>query len=157
MPFADTHRNAAAYLRPDARWQGWARDGHLPAGERFDDGPTVYRIEKLKEMLARVGLLAPPYPDPDGSGACRVPLCGGSVRRADGRVAIVDADTLALLDGAVLSWESVYRGQSNFVGLCRPEKPTGVARGRRARRGCPLAPSQRSRPCPTRARCAKRA
>src|SRR5205814_4242283 len=67
------------------------------------------------------------YPDPDGSGAYRVPLCGGSVRRADGRVAIVDADTLALLDGAVLSWESVYRGQSNFVGLCRPEKPTGVA------------------------------
>ena len=113
-------------------WDGWAREGLLPAGERFDGGPVVYRVEELKRMLERAGLLAPPRPDRgdgsgDGSGAYRVPLCGGKVRDAGGREAIIDAETLPLLDGAVLSWESVYGGRSNFVGLCRPERPRGCA------------------------------
>jgi predicted site-specific integrase-resolvase len=115
-------------------WQAWERDGHLPAGKRFDDGPVVYRVEDLKRMLARLNMLAPPCPadpaDPDaaaGRGAIRVPLCGGSVRGAGGRVAIVDPETMPLLDGAVLSWESVNGGEVSYVGLCRPEKPRGVA------------------------------
>ena len=80
-------------------------------------------------MLERAGFLAPPYPDPDGSGAYRVPICGGNVRDAGRREAIVDAETLTLLDGAVLSWESVNKGQATFVGLCRPERPRRAARG----------------------------
>jgi hypothetical protein len=108
-------------------WDGWVRQGLLPCGERFEDGPTVYRVEELKRMLQRAGMLAPPYLHPDGSGAYCVPLCGGNVRDSGQREAIVDAQTLALLDGAVLSWESVNKGQATFVGLCRPERPKGVA------------------------------
>jgi hypothetical protein len=110
-----------------ATWDGWAGGGLLPPAERFDGGPTVYRVEDLKAMLARAGLLAAPYPAGDGGAAWRVPLCGGNARGAGGREAIVDAETMALLDGAVLSWESVNKGHATFVGLCTPDRPRGLA------------------------------
>lgn len=56
-----------------------------------------------------------------------MPLCGGKVRSAGGREAVVDADSLPLLDGAVLSWESLAGADATFVGLCRSEKPGGEA------------------------------
>jgi hypothetical protein len=108
-------------------WERWAKDAMLPEGKRFDDGPTMYRIEDLKAMLSRAGLLAPPYPDPDRAGAYRVPLCGGGVRGAGGREAVIDETTLPLLDGALLVWESLLGGQVTFVGLCTSDKPGGVA------------------------------
>jgi hypothetical protein len=110
-----------------AAWDAWARDGLLPASERFDGGPRVYRAQDLKQMLGRAGLLAPPRPDPHISGAYRVPLCGGNTRASGSREAIIDAEMLPLLEGAVLSWESVKRGEATFVGLCRPERPRGCA------------------------------
>jgi hypothetical protein len=110
-----------------ATWERWAKDGMLPGGKRFDDGPTMYRIEDLKAMLSRAGLLAPPYPDPERAGAYRVPLCGGCVRGAGGREAVIDETSLPLLDGAVLVWESLLGGQVTFVGLCTSDKPRGVA------------------------------
>lgn len=108
-------------------WERWAKDGMLPHGKRFDDGPTMYRIEDLKAMLARAGLLSPPYPDPGRAGAYRVPLCGGNVRGAGAREAVIDEAALPLLDGAVLAWESLLGGQVAFVGLCTSDKPRGVA------------------------------
>jgi hypothetical protein len=108
-------------------WERWAEDGMLPEGKRFDDGPTMYRIEDLKAMLSRGGLLAPPYPDPERAGAYRVPLCGGNVRGAGGREAVIDEASLPLLDGAVLVLESLLGGQVAFVGLCTSDKPGGVA------------------------------
>jgi hypothetical protein len=104
-------------------WQRWQSEGILPRGQRFDGGPMLYRVEELKKVLEQVGRLTPPYADPDGSGAYRVPLCGDDT----GREAIIDAESLPLLDGAVLSWGGGQRGVVPFVSLCRADKPSGVA------------------------------
>lgn len=121
-------REACEMLGVDrATWQRWAQDEMLPEGKRFDDGPTMYRIEDLKAMLTRAGLLAPPYPDPNRPGAYRVPLCGGNARGAGGREAVIDEAALPLLDGAVLAWESLVGGQATFVGLRSSDRPRGVA------------------------------
>jgi hypothetical protein len=105
-------------------WHGWAQQGLIPTGRRFDGGPTLYRIEDLKNLLERVGKLAPPYPDPQHPDAYRVPLCG---RNADGREAIIDRESLPLLEGATLSWGSAIGGNVPFVALSRPDTPRGVA------------------------------
>jgi hypothetical protein len=112
-----------------ATWDGWERDGLLPCGRRFDDGPMLYEIEQLKRMLHRVGRLAPPEPDASGGGAIRVPLYGRGTdgRWADGRVAIIDAEALPLLDGKILTWGGGNGGEGTFVALCSADKPRGVA------------------------------
>jgi hypothetical protein len=110
-----------------ATWDQWACQGLVPPGERFDGGPTLYRIEDVKRCLGQAGLLPPPYPDPDRPGAYRVRLCGSTGRDPGGREAVIDAESLLLLDGATLAWERIADGQSMFVGICRPDAPQGVA------------------------------
>jgi hypothetical protein len=107
-----------------ATWDAWKRDGLIPRGQRFDHGPTLYRIEELKTVLQRIGRLAPPYSQPDDGGALRVPLCGSD---GENREAIIDAESLQMLDGAILSWGGAAGGEGTFVTLCTPAKPRGVA------------------------------
>ncbi len=64
-------------------WDCWQGQGLLPRGQRFDGGPRLYHIEDLKKLLEHLGLLAPPYPDP------QQPAPGGSryaaAKRMDAR------------------------------------------------------------------------
>jgi hypothetical protein len=106
-----------------ATWNQWQSGGVLSRAERFDGGPVMHNIEELKQSLQRAGKLAAPYPDPVLSGAQRVPLCDD----AEGREAIVDADALHLLDGAVLKWGSNHSaGEGRYVSLFTPQKLGGV-------------------------------
>ncbi len=110
-----------------ATWEGWKAEGALPAGERFDGGPVLYRTEDVKRMLQNKGLLAPPRPDPNATGVYRVPLWT-PVGNSDAGEAIIDAESLPLLDGAVLAWASARgRSESKAVYLYRPESPAGTA------------------------------
>jgi hypothetical protein len=137
--WARRHEACRVFGVDKATWQQWREQGLLPCGQRFDGGPTVYRIEELKKMLEGLGRLRPPYridpsdpsapiavaaaADANADGAYRVPLCGEET----GREAIIDADSLALLDGAVLAWAGGERGVMPFVSLRRADKPGGMA------------------------------
>jgi hypothetical protein len=97
-------------------WERWEREGKITCGQRVPSGPKLYRVEDIERMLDEYGKWCPPYPDPDRPGAYRVPLSGRDIKR---REAIIDAESLPLIEGASCSWSAT--GEWGFVTLTRGE------------------------------------
>jgi hypothetical protein len=97
-------------------WERWEREGRITCGMQVPAGPKIYKVEDIKRMLMEFGRFAPPYPDPERPGALRVPLSGRGIRRNE---AIVDADTVALIEGGTCSLSQT--GKFRFVAFHSPE------------------------------------
>src|SRR5688572_8576908 len=82
-------------------WERWENEGVITCGVYVRPWPKLYPLEEIKRLLLECGRLAPPYPDPLHPGCYRVPLSGENILR---REAIIDADTLPLIDGGACSW-----------------------------------------------------
>lgn len=83
----------------------WEREGWLHS--RLFLRPRRQRccsLDEINSLIAEFGRLVPPYPDPDRPGCYRVPLVGKEIRR---REAIIDAESLPLIEGRRWSWAPV--------------------------------------------------
>ncbi len=105
-------------------WWRWEREGKIDCGRQVGGGPKVYRVEDIHRMLDEYGKWCPPYPDPDRPGVYRVPLSGRDIKR---REAIIDAESLPLIEGRSCAW-STGDAEVGFVSL---SSSTGEG-------GCPL-------------------
>ena len=97
-------------------WDRWEREGKITCGERVLGGPKLYKVEDINRMLDEYGRWAPPYPDADRPGVVRVPLSGRDINR---REAIIDAESLPLIEGRSCSWSTA--GIWGFVSTARGE------------------------------------
>jgi hypothetical protein len=102
-------------------WWRWEREGKITCGQRVPGGPKLYKLEDIHRMLDEYGRWAPPYPDPDRPGVYRVPLSGRDIKR---REAIIDAESLPLIEGRSCTWST---GDENvgFVSLSPAGGGTG--------------------------------
>jgi hypothetical protein len=73
-------------------------------------------VEEINRMLDEYGRWAPPYADAERPGVYRVPLSGTDIKR---REAIIDAESLALIEGGSCAWSP--NGDSGFVCFTRGE------------------------------------
>ena len=80
-------------------WRRWERNGWVRG--TWAGNYKLYHAGELSRLLAACGRLAPPYPDPDRPGVYRVPLSSLGMRR---REAIIDAQSLPLIEGKVCCW-----------------------------------------------------
>lgn len=94
-------------------WERWEREGRITCGSRVPGGPKLYKVEDIGRMLDEYGRYCPPYPDPQRPGAYRVPLSGRDIRR---REAIIDAESLPLIEGGTCSWSQT--GDFRHVSFC---------------------------------------
>jgi hypothetical protein len=114
-------------------WKHWIEAGKVRCGKRlsgkFPGGKrTVYAIadlERLREELLADGKWytrqhAPPYPDPQRPGVYRVPLSGWDIQQ---REAIIDAESLPLLEGRSCHWST--GGAAREVGSVLVWSPDG--------------------------------
>lgn len=102
-------------------WERWEREGKITCGQRTGQGPKLYALSEIMKLLAEHGKLTPPYPDPMRPGCWRVPLGGRDIRR---REAIVDADTLPLIEGGICTWSQT--GKFGFVSFYSVDGPKRV-------------------------------
>jgi hypothetical protein len=93
-------------------WWRWECEGKVACGQRVG-GLKLYKVEDIQRMLEENGRLAPPYPDPHHPGVYRVPLSGRDIKR---REAIIDAESLPLIEGRSCAW-STGDGEVGFVSL----------------------------------------
>jgi hypothetical protein len=96
-------------------WERWEREGVITCGARVPSGPKLYKVEDINRLLDEYGKYCPPYPDPDRPGVYRVPLSGRGIKRHE---AIIDADTLPLIDGGTCHIGNSDEGR--FVALWSP-------------------------------------
>jgi hypothetical protein len=94
-------------------WERWEREGVITCGHRVPGGPKLYRVADVERMLEEYGRWAPPYPDPDRPGVYRVPLSGRDIQR---REALIDAESLPLIEGKTCAW-STASGEFGWVSL----------------------------------------
>jgi hypothetical protein len=106
-------RRSFTRLAPSCRWE---REGVITCGTRTGGGPKLYKLDDIHRLLDEYGKYCPPYPDPELPGVYRVPLSGRGIKR---REALIDADTLPMIEGASLSW-SAYADGSGFVAFGGP-------------------------------------
>jgi hypothetical protein len=97
-------------------WWRWEREGKITCGTRIPGGPKLYKVEDINRLLDEYGRYAPPYPDPERPGIYRVPLSGRDIKRHE---ALIDADTLPLIEGKTCNW-SAADGETRFVSLSSP-------------------------------------
>jgi hypothetical protein len=113
----DRHEACERFGVSIAIWWRWEREKKITCGERVPGGPKLYRIEDVNRMLDEYGRWAPPYPDPDRPNVYRVPLSGRDIKR---REAIIDAESLPLLQGRNCNW-SVGDHEIGSVAVSSPE------------------------------------
>jgi hypothetical protein len=103
-------------------WWRWERQGLISCGMRIPGGPKLYRVEDIERLVEKHGVLSPPYPDPDRPGVYRVPLGSHGITR---REAIIDAESLPLIEGGSCSW-GLAVDDVGYVALCHPKWPKGT-------------------------------
>lgn len=97
------------------KWDRWTWTGRITCGvQPMKNGPTVYPVAELERLVAELGRLSPPYPDPERPGCYRVPVHGWALKRKE---VIIDADTLPLIEG----------GRLQCPGLGGAKKPRDLA------------------------------
>jgi hypothetical protein len=93
------------------KWDRWCWTGRITCGvQPLKNGPMIYPVEELNRLVAELGRLAPPYPDPERPGVYRVPVHGWRMKR---REVLIDADALTLIDGGRLQCPG--RGEYAYV------------------------------------------
>ena len=131
---ADRQRAAAWIGRHEARrrfgvslktWERWEREGLIQCGKRVGGGPKLYRIQDIDRLLQEFGRMAPPYADPDRPCCYRVPLSGYDIHR---REAIIDAESLPLVEGRQWCWSKGRNGGKGMVVQARQGAATPLRR-----------------------------
>lgn len=101
------------------QWGVWERQGRVtiqhawvPSGK----GPwlKVYAVDDLLALREEFRKLVEPYPDPERPGCYRVPLAR---RTFAAREAIIDAESLPLVQGRGWHWEDRGDGSDGYVAL----------------------------------------
>ncbi len=87
----------------------------------------LYDVEEIKRLLPELGPVQPPYPDPERPGCYRVPLVAQRRRGRPGE-AIIDADSLLLVQGNRFYLNSAYGGKLATVELSRRGECTPLHR-----------------------------
>ncbi len=81
------------------KWDRWTWTGRITCGVHRASLPTIYPVAELERLVAELGRLAPPYPDPERPGCYRVPVHGWALKRKE---VLIDAESLPLIENGRL-------------------------------------------------------